>query len=498
MTRLYVSLCGLLMLPALAITALPVSATDKKPADRGNLGTDYAATARKIIDTTLAGNDAWNKLEELCDDIGHRLSGSPQLEKAVEWALRRLREDGQENVRAEPVKVPKWVRGRESLVMVSPREYELTMIGLGMSVGTPPEGITAGVIVVADENELEKVGEKARGRFVLFNNPMPTYDPEKGSGYGTAVRFRHRGAQLAAKHGAVGCLVRSVTARSMRTPHTGAMSYGDAQVKVPAAAISIEDAELLSRLARREKEVRLTLKMQARDEGMVDSANVVAELRGREKPEEIVVIGGHLDAWDVGDGAHDDGAGCVMAMEAINVLRKLKLIPRRTIRVVLWTNEENGLEGAKEYARRHADDLHNHVAAIEADSGCFAPRGLSIECNDPERTEKAAHQLDAILRLLEPLGPMKTSRGWSGADIGPMRPAGVMLMGFMVEGDKYFDYHHSPADTLDKVDPEDLSKCVAAMAVAAYVIADMPDRLGGLPAKISAAPYVDDEAGHGH
>ncbi len=480
------------------LLANPVTATDKKALSTHDMHQRYQAAARKIIDATLADNDAWNKLEELCDDIGHRLSGSPELEQAIEWALDRMRKDGQENVRAEPVKVPKWVRGRESLVMVSPRKYEMAMLGLGMSVGTPPEGITAGVLVVADEEELEKAGEKARGKFILFNNPMPPYDREKGSGYGTAVRFRHRGAQLAAKYGAVGCLVRSVTAGSLRTPHTGAMSYGDAKVKVPGAAVSIEDAELIARLLRRDKDVKLTLKMEARDEGMADSANVVAELRGREKPEEIVVIGGHIDAWDVGDGAHDDGAPCVMAMEAINVLRKLDMIPRRTIRVVLWTNEENGLAGGKEYARRHANDMDNHVAAIEADSGCFAPRGFSVECADPARQEAAARQMDEILKLLEPLGPMKTTRGWSGADIGPMKPAGVLLMGFSVEGEKYFNYHHSHSDTLDKVDPEDLSKCVAAMAVTAYVLADMPERIGGMPTKVSSSAVIDDETGHGH
>jgi hypothetical protein len=362
--------------------------------------------------------------------------------------------------------------------MVEPYRYPLVMSGLGLSVGTPTDGITAEVLVVADEKELEAVGEKARGRIVLFNNPMQTYDPDKGSGYGTAVRFRHRGAVLASAQGAAACLVRSVTARSLRSPHTGAMSYADAKEKIPAAAISTEDAEMISRMAARGQAVKVTLKMGAQDHGMVPSANVVGELRGREHPEEIVVIGGHIDSWDAGQGAHDDAAGCVIAMEAINVLRKLNMIPRRTIRVVLWTNEENGLMGGKQYAKDHEAELSRHVAAIESDSGAFRPEGYSVECVDARRQTVAAGQLVELMKLLSPLGRMSVSVGHSGADVSPMKPGGVVLMGFDVEGSKYFDYHHTHADTLDKVDPKDLSQCVASMAVTAYVIAEMPERLG--------------------
>ncbi|HKQ46668.1 MAG TPA: M20/M25/M40 family metallo-hydrolase [Phycisphaerae bacterium] len=438
----------------------------------------YEEQAKKIIDAALAGNDAWKKMEELCDGIGHRLSGSEALDKAVAWAVATMKADGQENVRAEPVMVPKWVRGEESLTMVEPYRYPLVMSGLGLSVGTPTDGLTADVLVVADEKELEAAGDKARGRIVLFNNPMQTYDPNKGSGYGTAVRFRHKGAVLASAQGATACLVRSVTARSLRSPHTGAMSYADAKEKIPAAAISTEDAEMICRLAARGQAVKVTLKMGAQDHGMVPSANVVGELRGREHPEEIVVIGGHIDSWDAGQGAHDDGAGCVIAMEAINVLRKLNMIPQRTIRVVLWTNEENGLAGGKQYAKDHEAELAKHVAAIESDSGAFRPEGYSVECLDGRRQTVAAGQLVELMKLLSPLGRMDVSVGHSGADISPMKPGGVVLMGFDVEGSKYFDYHHTHADTLDKVNPQDLSQCVASMAVTAYVIAEMPERLG--------------------
>ncbi len=438
----------------------------------------YKHDADRIIAAARTRNDAYAKLAHLCDRIGHRLSGSPQLEQAVAWAQEAMICDGHENVRAEPVMVPRWIRGDESVALIEPYERPLRMLGLGGSVGTPPQGLRAEVLVVEDEAGLAAAGERARGRIVLFNNAMPPYDPRRGSGYGTAVRFRHKGARLAAEQGAVGCLIRSVTANSLYTPHTGAMSYDGAPRKIPAAALTIEDAMLLARLAAAGQRVVVELRMQARDDGEAPSANVVGELRGRSRPNEIVVIGGHIDSWDVGQGAHDDAAGCVMAMEAISVLRRLGLVPRRTIRVVLFTNEENGLAGAKKYAEDHAAELPHHVAAIESDSGAFRPTGFSYEVNDPQRQQRAGEQLADIVRLLEPLGPMRVRAGGSGADIGAMKPAGVALLGLNVAGETYFNYHHTEAVTLDKVDPRDLSDATAALAVMAYVLADMPDRLG--------------------
>jgi carboxypeptidase Q len=283
---------------------------------------------------------------------------------------------------------------------------------------------------------------------------------------------------------AVAALVRSVTARSLRTPHTGSLGYGDAKVKIPAAAITTEDAQTIAGLQRLGVPVVVNLKMEARTLPDAESANVIAELRGREKPEEIVVIGGHFDAWDVGHGAHDDGGGCVIAMEAINVLRKLKMIPRRTIRVVLWTNEENGVRGARAYAEEHADELEHHVAGIESDMGVFKPTGYSVECGDDARAARAVEQLGDLLSVFStsPIGPLDARLGFSGVDIRPMKSAGVVLLGHQVENANYFDLHHSPADTLDKVDPGELSENVAVLAVAAYILADMPERLGELPA----------------
>ncbi|MFQ5413015.1 MAG: M20/M25/M40 family metallo-hydrolase [Phycisphaerae bacterium] len=438
----------------------------------------YRAAARRIIDAALAGNDAYRKLERLCDDVGARLSGSPELDEAIRWAVATMRRDGQDNVHTERVMVPHWVRGAESCAMIKPRPKPLAMLGLGMSVGTPPGGITAPVVVVRNEAELDAKTDEIPGKIVLFNNKMPPYDPERGAGYGRTVRFRAGGARLAAEKGAVACLVRSVTATSLSTPHTGGMRYGDAKVKIPAAAITVEDAGLIARLCGRGVPVVVHLAMAAKTMPDAVSANVIGELRGRTRPEQVVVIGGHLDSWDVGQGAHDDGGGCVIAMEAINVLRKLNLIPRRTIRVVLFTNEENGLAGGRAYAKAHADELPRHIAAIESDSGVFRPTGYSIDCVDETRERAAVEQMGDILTLLSSIGATNAEAGGSGADVGPMKDAGVVLMGHEVDGAKYFDYHHTHADTLDKVDPVELTQNVAVLATVAYILADMDPPIG--------------------
>jgi carboxypeptidase Q len=457
----------------LLVAALLVASLHTRPAlAQPTVDETYRETARRIIAAATEDDRAYRRLEQLCDDIGHRLSGSVGLERAIEWALRCFRDDGQENVRAEPVTVPVWVRGAESLEMVEPRAMSLPMLGLGGSCGTPPEGITAEAIVVRDVDELNALGDAVRGKIVVYNFPMAE---DGGRGYGTAVQYRVFGARWAIEHGAVAALVRSVTTRSLMTPHTGAMNYLESRRHIPAAAITTEHADMLARLAARDIPIRLTLKMEARSAPDAQSANVVAELRGRELPDEIVVIGAHLDSWDVGQGAHDDGGGCVTVMEALRLLRELNLRPRRTLRAVLFTNEENGLAGGRTYAREHAGDLPRHVAAVEADSGVFQPVALSIEHRDPKRADLAVEQLAGIARLLEPLVPIRVKRGGSGADIGPMKPSGVLLLGQDGDTTHYFDVHHTHADTLDKVDPRNLQQHVAMMAVTAYVLADLPD-----------------------
>lgn len=454
-----------------------VQGQDGGASSASSLSESYKTTATQIIKSARAGNDSYLKLQELCDDIGHRLSGSESLDKAIQWAQASMKEDGQENVRAEKVMVRKWVRGDEQCDLVLPRPMKIPMLGLGGSIGTPSEGITAETIVVKDKAELDALpDEEIRGKIVVFNFPMPQFSQAEGSGYGKTVQYRGNGAIWAAERGAVAALIRSVTAYSLSTPHTGAMRYDATIEKIPSAAITVEAAMMLARLQKRQIKCAVKLVMQAEDQGEVASANVIAEIVGSERPEEIVLIGGHIDSWDVGQGAQDDGAGCVAAMEAINILRKLKLKPKRTIRVVLWTNEENGLAGARSYLARHQNEIH--VAAIESDSGGFKPQGISVDMQDDPHEQIALEQLTQILELLEPIGATRATTGHSGADVGPLKAIGAACMGLQVDGRLYFNTHHTWADTVDKVNPKQLTDCAITLAVAAFVIADMPERFG--------------------
>lgn len=442
---------------------------------------DYRDEARQIREAVLADNDAYSDLAELCDEYGPRLSGSRALERSIEWAQAKMKADGLENVRAGPVMVPKWVRGEEKLTLLAPHERPLALLGLGGSIGTPPGGVEAEVLVVPSIEALREMGPNAAaGKIVLFNYPMKPYHPETGSGYGDVVRYRGNGANWAAEAGAVAALVRSVTAYPFNAPHTGAMRYGEQpqDKRIPTAAITIEDAESMARLQQRGVPIRVRLEMGARDEGMAPSANVIGEIVGREKPDEVVIVSGHFDSWDVGHGAHDDGGPCVSMMEAAAALKRLNLVPRRTIRVVLWTNEENGLRGARQYVEDHDDELANHVAAIESDAGIFDLQGFSVQLADKEREARARKDLEKILSLLKPLGATKATAGFSGADVGQLAPGGAACLGLRVDGSHYFDYHHCPADTFDKIDKSILDKHVAAAATLAYILADMPGELG--------------------
>jgi Zn-dependent M28 family amino/carboxypeptidase len=367
------------------------------------------------------------------------------------------------------------VRGVESADITAPITRSMRVLGLGGTVGTAKGGITAPVVVVHSWGELEERREAVKGAIVLYDVAMPKWTEDKGSGYGETVEYRGRGASRAAKLGAVAVLVRSVTAHSLRTPHTGAMNYEDGVAKVPALAVTVEDSTLLARLA---AQGPVTVHLRADDLTLPDvpSANVIGELRGRDKPEEIVVIGGHIDSWDVGQGAHDDGAGAVTMMQALTTLRKLGLKPRRTIRVVLFTNEENGLRGGRAYAKDHAAELPNTVLAVESDSGGFAPRGFSVQARS-EVIDRVTARVSDVASLLRPISATRVTAGHGGADIGPMGPAGVLLAGLDTDGRTYFDIHHTDADTLDKVDPQSLADDVAAVAALAYVVADMPGRL---------------------
>jgi len=424
----------------------------------------YRNAASRIIVAATADDTAWQRLALMTDTFGARLSGSPALEATLKWAAAEMRQDFDE-VRLDPVTVPHWVRGAESLEIVSPQPSRLAMLGLGDSVGTGGSPLEADLLVVRSFAELEAQAARAKGRIVLFNVPYTTY--------GQTVQYRGGGASRAAAHGAVAALVRSVGLPGLRTPHTGALRYIDGRPKIPAAAIATEDADRLQRMHDRGTPVVLRLRMEARVLPDAQSANLVAEYQGRDKPDEIVAIGCHIDSWDVGVGATDDGGGCIAMWEAVRVLRKLNLRPRRTIRVVFWTNEENGLRGGLAYRDKYRDALSSHVLMMESDSGVFRPNGFAFS-----GSERGRGLVAQIGSLLAPIGADRIGPNGGGADIGPSVEAGnVPAMSLDVDGSKYFLIHHTEADTVDKIDPADLAKCVAAIAVMSYVVADMPGSL---------------------
>ncbi|MGC4087733.1 MAG: M20/M25/M40 family metallo-hydrolase [Polyangiaceae bacterium] len=443
----------------------------------------YRDSAAAILRHCLANDAAFAKLRELSDDIGPRLSGSAGLEHAVAWAERTFQADGHERVRAEPVDVPHWVRGAESAELQTTPPRTLHPLTLGGSVPTPPSGVTAELLVMRSFDELEARKAEVNGKIVLFDHPMRK-EGNPAQNYGEALPYRSTAAMRAAPYGALAVLTRSLTANSLGAAHTGSMRYAEPPArKIPAAALPVEEVELLSRLSARHKGLKIKLTLLPKTLPDARSANVLAELGGREKPEEIVLLGAHLDSWDVGQGAQDDGAGVVTVMQALTTLRELGLKPRRTIRAVLYTNEENGLRGAKNYAEVHRDELPRHVAAFEIDVGAGAPLGFMTD------GEVAyAHDVVEIARLLTPIGAASVFPGYPGEDVGALRPAAVPLFGVWLDVSHYFDVHHSAADTLDKVDPENLKKSVAALATQAYVIADREALLRPQPVNAGSTP----------
>ncbi|MBM4013701.1 MAG: M20/M25/M40 family metallo-hydrolase [Planctomycetes bacterium] len=433
--------------------------------------------ATRLIGRALIANRAVETLEQLCDDCGSRLSGSTGADLAVAWCLDRLTRDGFSNVHAERVMVPRWVRGHCRVTMSLPREQELAACALGGSVGTGGRPLKAAVIATPSLETLARLSPaEVRGKMVLLTRKMERDDP--ASGYGPTVSIRSDGASAAAKLGAVAVLIRSVGTGNARLPHTGAMNYDPGVTKIPAVALSAEDAEMLDRLIARERDVEVSLDLGCETLPDVESANVVAELPGREKPEEIVLLGGHLDSWDLGTGALDDGAGVVIAWEAARLIRELGLRPRRTLRLVLFMNEENGLRGGDGYFAEHRADLANHVAAIEADSGAGRPLGFGCTSSDGDLAR--VQQLGLLLRGI---GAGEITKGGGGADIGPLRAAGVPTLGLRQDSRWYFDYHHTAADTPDKADPHELALNVAAMAVMAWGLAELDPRLANFPAE---------------
>ena len=433
-------------------------------------------THDKIIDGALKSPSAWETLSYLTDEIGPRLSGSKGAALAVQYTTQRFKEWGID-VANEKVMVPHWVRGEERATLVSHNDQKIMLTALGGSVATPAKGITADVVEVTSYDQLKELGAKVKGKIVYYDNPMDMELVHGGrafEAYRKAVQFRSSGASRAAEFGAVATLIRSVASASLRTPHTGALRYDAKMPKIPSAALTTEDAMLVHRLLARGDRVRMHLVVTPKTLPDVESANVVAEIRGREHPEEIVVIGGHLDSWDLGTGAIDDGSGVAMVMETMHLLKQLGIQPRRTIRCVLFMNEENGLNGGRAYFAAHKSD--KHVAAIESDAGAAAPTGFT--------TTLKGDALSSFESRTSFLDRVKAHRFESatetGADTSFLIEAGVVGFGLVPEPLHYFDYHHTPADTLDKIDPNELNADVAAVAALAYELAE-----GAVPGPLS-------------
>jgi carboxypeptidase Q len=469
-------------LALLALALLTLASSSARAQETGSAVEAYRPVADRILAAAAGDRAAWDRLAELTDTFGPRLSGSQSLENALRWAEARMKEDGFENVRLEPVMVPHWVRGRESLDLLRPASAmgPLVVLGLGNSVGTAPSGIEGEVVIVKSFDDLEAKGAAGvKDRIVLFNVPYTSY--------GETVPYRGTGASRAAKLGARAMLLRSVGPTGLRTPHTGALRYDEGQPRIPAAAIPAEDAERLQRLADRGLPLRVRLKMEARFLPDAPSANLVGEIVGREKPDEIVLVGGHLDSWDVGMGAMDDGGGCIVTWEALRLMKKLGLRPRRTVRVVLFTNEENGLRGAQAYLERHAAEATKHVLALESDGGVFSPKGFGFS-----GSEAARAIVREVAALLAPIGATEVAAQGGGADIGPLVRAGrVPAMSLDADGARYFIYfiyHHTAADTVERLDPAEMSRCAAAVAVMAYVAADLPEALPRESGPVTPAP----------
>jgi len=441
-------------------------------------GSQSETAGERIIAHATRSSVAWDFLAHLTDNIGPRLSGSRQAQAAVSWTTDQLSSWGFDT-RNETINVPRWVRGEERASLVSHYDQKIVITALGGSVATPLRGVTAEVIEVASLDELNARGAEARGKIVLFNNPFDMKLVKEGKtfeAYSKAVTYRSSGASHTASAGGVATLVRSVATSSLRTPHTGSLCYVPGIAEIPAAAVSTEDADLIHRLLAKGERVMMHLVLTPRTLPDIPSANVVFEIKGREKPEEVVVIGGHLDSWDLGTGATDNGSGVAMVVGAMRTLQQLELRPRRTIRAVLFMNEENGLRGAYGYFGNVRSQLPNHVAAIESDAGSAA--AFSIATTLPQT--EIDRRLRPLLAPLQRIGVEKIF--WqknTGADTSPLVDSGVLGFGIVPVSEHYFDLHHASSDTLDKILPQDLANNTAALAYLAWVMAEEPRRMDG-------------------
>ncbi|MCM5663822.1 M20/M25/M40 family metallo-hydrolase [Galbibacter mesophilus] len=426
---------------------------------------------RQIYTASLTEGQSYEWLDYLSNQIGGRLSGSFNAELAVKYTKEQLDSLGLDKVWLQPVMVPKWTRGIKEFAYIetSPgMTNNVNICALGGSVATPLGGLKAEVIEVQGLEELEKLGEdKIKGKIVFYNRPMQPELIQTFEAYGGCVDQRYSGAAEAAKFGAVGVVVRSMNLRLDDLPHTGSMSYGELPVakRIPAAAISTNDAELLSTMLALDKNIKFYFKQTCKVFPDVQSYNVIGEIKGSEYPNEIITVGGHLDSWDLGDGSHDDGAGCVQSMEVLRLLKKTGYKPKRTIRVVLFMNEENGLRGAKKYAEVAKEKGEKHVFALESDAGGFTPRGFSFDCD-----EANFEQILSWKPLFKPYLIHYFEQGGSGADVGPLKGNGTVLAGLRPDSQRYFDHHHAANDTFDAVNKRELELGAATMTSLIYLM----------------------------
>jgi hypothetical protein len=436
----------------------------------------------RLKQAALASDYAYQQLAYLTNNIGPRLSGSPQAVRAVDYVAAEMRKQGFA-VQLEKCKVPHWVRGVEtgeltSFIGQAPgTTQKIILTALGGSVATPADGLTADVVVVNDFAELNALGrERVAGKIVLFNvkfDERLAAQGEAGTAYGQAVAYRGGGASAAARLGAVAALNRSAGAGGFRLAHTGALGYAADAPKIPAAAVTAEDAELMAYLAGQGPlKMHLTLTPQTLPDA--ESYNVIADLKGSENPEQVIIVSGHLDSWDLGTGAIDDGAGVAVAMAAAQLVKQLGLKPKRSIRVIAWMNEENGLMGGRTYGENQKANAANHIAAIESDTGAGHPAGFFAHAND-----KAIAMLQPLSAILQSIGAsvVRQTDSSPGADISPLDALGVPSLAPIQDARSYFNYHHTPGDTLDKVNPRELAENAAVMAVLAYAIANLPEPL---------------------
>ena len=427
---------------------------------------DDSVIFRRIADDILKNGRAYEDLRYICKKIGARLSGSANAQKAVEATAKMLKDAGADTVYLQPCMVPHWVRGakEQGIIQWGANKKSLSVCALGMSVGTAAAGIKAEVIEVANFEELKKLGEeKVKGKIVFFNYPMR---PELiFGGYGDAVRYRGAGPVEAAKLGAVAIIIRSVTHALDNNPHTGATRYDSTVKKIPAMACSTMDAEWLHELFKKEKKVELFMKMSCKNLPDKLSYNVVGEIRGTEFPNEIITAGGHLDSWDLAEGAHDDGAGCVQSIQIIRTIKALGIIPKRTIRCVLFMNEENGLAGGNKYAELAALNKENHLFAIESDAGGFGVETLGLT----GKSEQVA-KVRSWLPLFRPYGIYDMPDGGGGADIGPLRKFETFMCGVNPGSQRYFDYHHAPNDIFENVHKRELEMGAVGMTALVYLV----------------------------